>query len=253
MANVFLKYFRRFLGVEKLIFHQEQLMERNFRMEQEILSALKFNSTIADSKWFIYKSISPGDTAVDYAFFYTLYRVLSSIKPNNIIEFGLGQSSKMVHQYASYFDKHAITVEHDKEWVDFFLQDREGEYKVNIEMLDLETIEYKGEKSITYKNCKEVFKGQKFDLMIVDGPYGNIHGLKYSRPQIIELVQGNITEDFVIIVDDFGREGEKNTVNEVFDYFRQNGIDFVFHVFDKSSRKDHILITTPRLKFLTTI
>ena len=149
MANVFLKYFRRFLGVEKLIFHQEQLMERNFRMEQEILSALKFNSTIADSKWFIYKSISPGDTAVDYAFFYTLYRVLSSIKPNNIIEFGLGQSSKMVHQYASYFDKHAITVEHDKEWVDFFLQDREGEYKVNIEMLDLETIEYKGEKSIT--------------------------------------------------------------------------------------------------------
>lgn len=245
--NIFLKYFRRFLGVEKIKARQEQLI----RMEQELLYASTFNSSIADCKWFVYKGISPGGMAVDYAFFYTLYRVLSSIKPNNILEFGLGQSSKMVHQYASFFNKQAITVEHDKEWVDFFLQSKEGEYPINILKLDLETIEYKGTESLTYKNCLESFKGQRFDLILVDGPFGNMPGLKYSRPQIIDLVKANITDDFVIIVDDYDREGERNTVDEVFTSLKHQGIEYIYRVY--SSNKDHILITCPKWRFLTSL
>lgn len=248
MANVILKRIRKIIGVEKLQNRQEEI----FGMEREILSALKFNSTIAESQWLLHKSFSPGEAAVSYAFLYTLYRVLSSVKPKNILEFGLGQSSKMVHQYAHFYNAQAVTVEHDKEWVDFFLQSKEGDYPVEIKLLDLETIEIKGEKALSYKNCKDAFQGQKFDLIIVDGPFGFLPEYKkYSRPQIIELVQGSISDNFIIIVDDYNREGEKNTVNEVFRYFENNGIEYVFREY--KSNKSHMLITTPKLKFLTTL
>lgn len=55
---------------------------------------------------------------------------------------------------------------------------------------------------LSYKNCKETFNGQKFDMIIVDGPFGFLPEYnKYSRPQIIDHVQGNINNDFIIIVD----------------------------------------------------
>lgn len=248
MANPILKNIRRVIGVEKLKKRQEEI----FGMEQEILAALKFNNTVVESQWLLHKSFSPGEAAVSYAFLYTLYRVLSSVKPDKVLEFGLGQSSKMVHQYAHFFNKQAITVEHDKDWVDFFMQSKEGEYPVNVKMLDLETIEYKGERALSYKNCKDTFQGEKFDLIIVDGPFGYLPEFnKYSRPQIIDLVQGNISNDFIIIVDDYNRDGEKNTVNEVLDYFKKNNIDYVFREY--KSNKNHMLITTPKLKFLTSL
>lgn len=247
-GNCNIKKIRQVLGIEKLKTRQEEI----FGMEQEILSAIKFNSTIIESEWLMHKSFSPGESAVNYAFLYTLYRVLSSIKPDKILEFGLGQSSKMVHQYAHFFNKQAITVEHDKDWVDFFMQSKEGNYPVNVKLLDLEIIEYKGEKALSYKNCKDTFQGQKFDLIIVDGPFGFLPEYKkYSRPQIIELVQGNISDNFIIIVDDYNREGEKNTVNEVFRYFEENNIEYAFHEY--KSNKSHMLITTPKLKFLTSL
>ncbi len=250
--------FRKGLGIHRILDRVssssetiEQRLDRNYKLGQELLSAMKFNSTIADSKWFVNKSISPGDSAVNYAFFYTLYRVLSSIKPNNILEFGLGQSSKMVHQYAQFFDKKAITVEHDKDWVDFFLNGREGDYPVNIQMLDLEQIEYKGERALVYKDCKKAFTDQKFDLVIVDGPFGFTPDTVYSRLQILDIVQECIADDFVIIMDDFDRKGEKNTVQEIFDCFARNNIGIVSREY--VSVKNHILITTPRFHFLTTL
>src|SRR5690554_4093444 len=76
---------------------------RNNKIQSEILIAQKFNNTIVDSKWLQYKSFSPGGWAVDYSFLYTLYRVLNDKKYTKILEFGLGQSSKMIHQYGDFF------------------------------------------------------------------------------------------------------------------------------------------------------
>ena len=131
--NRLLYYIQKFLGTYQLRAYSE-----------EILKAQKFNSTTIGSQWFKYKSISPGGSAVDYAFFYTLYRTLCSKKPNKILEFGLGQSSKMVHQYADYYQTIAITVEHDPQWVEFFKKEKDGDYDINVKILDLEEIQYGG-------------------------------------------------------------------------------------------------------------
>ena len=120
----------------------------------EILKALSFNSTVADSAWLKYKSFSPGLWAADFGLLYTLYRALGSMKPRSIAEFGLGQSSKMVHQYAGYFQADAVTYEHDAEWVKFFNEGRDGDYPVQVELLELETIRYKDCETVTYKGLE---------------------------------------------------------------------------------------------------
>ena len=85
------------------------------------MKANLFRDTIQDSEWLRYKNFSPGGWAVDYGVLYTLYRVLNDMKPKNIIEFGLGQSSKMFHQYGAYYrDTKIITCEHNNDWISFF-------------------------------------------------------------------------------------------------------------------------------------
>ena len=214
----------------------------------EILKGLVFNSTIVDSKWLKYKSFSPGAWAADFGLLYTLYRVLNDVKPNNVLEFGLGQSSKMIHQYGDYFKKKVLTCEHDEEWIRFFEEGKEGDYYVNIKQLELENIIVNGIETLTYKNLMQEFGDEKYDLIIVDGPYGSDH---YSRPQIIELAKLCLCDTFCIIMDDTERVGERETIQEVMKVLDDKGIRYCTRVYYSS--KKHTLICSDNLKFLTSL
>jgi len=248
MINRLIFFLRSLKG---LINKQLSISERNTQLNEEILCAIKFNNTINGSNWFKFQGVSPGGSAVDYAFFYTLYRVLDVIMPNNILEFGLGQSSKMVHQYANFYQKKAITVEHDVSWISFFMGCKDGDYPICIQKLDLSNEQYKGHNILTYHNCFETFKDEIFDLIIVDGPFGFDPDTFYSRSQIIQLAQNCLEKNFVILIDDYDRMGEQNTVNEILQYFAMNKISYKTRVY--GSMKKHILITTSDWKFLTTL
>lgn len=224
---------------------------------KETYMAQKFNSTIVDSPWLKYRSISPGGFAVDYHFFYTLYRTLSAVKPKNILEFGLGQTSKMVHQYAGYYDKRAVSVEHDKDWISFFDEERDGDYPIHTKLFELETIKYNGYDTSVYKGSLDYFKGrgERFDFFLVDGPLRRNpvtqKEYKYVRAQIVDFVNYCLDDNFVILFDDYNYEGVRNTVNEVFKCLDKLGVNYVYRIYYSS--KAHIIITTPKHKFLTSL
>ena len=228
---------------------QEQLIGME-KQNAELLKASVFNSTIADSNWLKYKNFSPGGWAVDYAVLYTLYRVLNDMKPKSILEFGLGQSSKMIHQYVNYYKGiEAITCEHDAGWVDFFKEGLENRYNVNIKMLELEEIEYKGEKTLSYKNMDREFTDEKFDLIMLDGPFGSD---RYSRSQILNLARNNIQYGtFCIIMDDYERPGERETVAELINILGKKQVKYNWSIY--SGSKQHFLLCSENLKFLTTM
>ncbi len=222
---------------------------RVFNLEKELLCSQKFNNTIAGSKWFIHQDVSPGGFAIDYTFFYSLYRVLDSIRPQNIIEFGLGQSSKMIHQYADYYNVTAITIEHDKQWADFFKKCVDGKYQVNIKQLAIEEKDYKGEKIEVYKDCVEEFKNQKFDLVVIDGPI-NLDK-RYARIDVLSILENNLSENFIIMIDDYNAKSIKNTMQEVMNTLDILKVDYVYGVY--TGQKSHLLLTTPQNIFLTTL
>ena len=241
----------RICGTNYIVEQQRQLKENVdciSKFQWELYQATRFHDSIVDSQWLKYKSFSLGGWAADYGLMYTIFRTLNAMRPMNILEFGLGQTSKMVHQYAQFFGAQAITCEHDGKWVDFFNKSKDGDYFVNIQLMNLQTINYQGYDTLTYVSCKESFKNQRFNLIIVDGPFGSEH---FSRSQIIDLVNDNLSEQFCIIIDDYERNGEQETMNEVKNVLKTKGVSFCERVY--SAEKQHMLICSSDLEFLTTM
>lgn len=246
------RYVQKKLGISQLIAENKVLLEKQFHLiacQQETLKANLFRDTIQDSEWLRYKSFSPGGWAVDYGVLYTLFRVLNDMKPKNIIEFGLGQSSRLLHQYGAYYKNvKVVTCEHSFEWIDFFKAEINDKYPIDINLLGLENRNYNGVETLVYKGLADACKGEKYDMIMVDGPYGSD---RYSRSQLIDLVQENLAERFCIIMDDYGRSGEQETVEEVMKVLDEKQSPYLRAVYESS--KQHCLICSKDLGFLTTL
>lgn len=239
------------LRINKILEKQDKILRSQdniLRLQTETLYAQRFNNTIIDSHWLKYRSFSPGGWAVDYGLLYTLYRVLNGIKPKHILEFGLGQSSKMVHQYANYYQIEAVTCEHDNQWISFFNEGRDGDYNITIQKTELETITYKGMETLTYKDINKFMGEKKFDFILVDGPRGS---KQFSRSQIVDIARNNLSPSFCIIIDDTERRGEQETIQEVISVLESSGIQYCRREY--SASKKHTLICSPDHKFLTSL
>lgn len=144
------------------------------RQSDEITYAEIFKSTIEDSKWMTNKTFSPGRWAVGYQVLYVLYRILNEIRPQTILEIGLGQSTRMIAQYveASPEVYHRV-VEHDSSWIDFFSKQYALSPRSQIVQLDWDFINYNGAANVRcYRDFSAQFNDQRFDLILIDGPLG---------------------------------------------------------------------------------
>jgi len=252
MKKKILNFIRRIVGTVNL---ENELQIIKHKLNYEIKTALLFNNSINDCEWLKYKSFSPGSWACDYSCLYTLFRVLNDMRPKSILEFGLGQSSKLIHQYANFFNNvNAITCEHDIDWINFFKKHQDNNYNINMLQMELEEVFYKDKPTLTYKdfinelsNGKKGGGGDKYDFIFVDGPYGSDN---YSRSQVIHLIKNNLNESFCIVMDDYERKGEKETVQEVIDILNFEKKDFLYNVY--YGEKEHILLCSKDLRFLTT-
>lgn len=216
--------------------------------QDELLMANRFHDATNDSSWYLHRDIIPGGWAVDYGFCLTLFRVLNIMRPQQILECGLGQSSKLIHQYANAHHAKALTVEHDREWIDLMEKEINGKYPVSILQLDTETINYNGEKTLVYKDFEKHLASNHYDLLVIDGPYGSPH---FSRIQSVEVIKGHLADHFCIILDDTERLGEQETVSEIKHILDEKKIPYI--TADYSSSKRHTLICSADLKFLTTL
>jgi hypothetical protein len=216
---------------------------------QTISNAQLFRGIIEDSEWLKYKSFAPGGWAMDNAALYTLFRILNDVKPKNILEFGLGQSSKMIHQYATFTkNTTALTIEHDNDWIKFFCNGIPKDVNINIKQADAEIIKFYGYETFTYNNLNEIIRGY-YDLIVVDGPFGSEH---YSRTQIINIAKNGLPKQFCIFMDDTERHGERKTI-EMLCKILQN-IDKKFLVKNYTGEKNHhTIICSENLKFLTSL
>lgn len=132
-----------------------------------------FNSTIVGSNWYVNQAISPGRWAVGYEFLYVLYRTLDEIRPKSILELGLGQSTKLTSQYAGKEQINHIVVEHNPQWKTFFENgwDCLSKY-TKICISPLIEVNGIGNKYYEYQKIAEIVNNQKFNLILIDGPFG---------------------------------------------------------------------------------
>ena len=192
---------------------------------QEAVWASIFNNTISGSTWLLDKSFSPGRWAVTYGYLYVMYRYLDERKPKRVLDLGLGQSSKLLGQYAaSHEDVMHFVVEHDPEWIAFCENNFRFSDRSSVVRLDLDLVPFKGVQGVrVFHGFQDTFAGQKFDLISVDAPLGS--DMKhYSRTDILNLLPACLSEDFIIMIDDTQRSGEKHTIRELLSILDGSGI-----------------------------
>lgn len=244
----------RLLGISRILNSQKEILSKlnNIdRYQREIYYAELFHDTIKDSQWLLKKTISPTGASFNYASLYFLYRTLDKMRPTRILEFGLGQSSKLIHQYVNFYkDTYAVTYEHDVKWIDFFKKETEQIYDINVRVADLENVYYKQQLTLSYKGVCEELKGQKFDVILVDGPYGTEH---YSRSQIINIVPDCLNKSFCIMLHDSERKGEKETIFELTNILNKNEIKHVTSTIPHTKFQDMYVWCSEDLEYLFTI
>lgn len=227
----------------KIIENQKYIKLQN----NELIYANVFNSSISNSEWLKDKSFSLIKGASNYSFMYCLYYILDEIKPENILEFGLGQTSKMTTQYAKHFNKNLKIVDHNQEWIDVFSKNIDLNDKTKIYHKNLIDVEIEGVTSDKYESLEDITLNNKFDLIIIDGPIGVKR--KYPRTNILDLIPNNINPDnFIIILDDAERDGETNTANFIFKKLEENNVSYIKSY--KVGLKTQLVITSLQYEFL---
>lgn len=222
------------------------------RYASEAVWAAIFNNAISGSTWLKNTTFSPGRWAVGYPALYVMYRILNEARPKRILELGLGQSTRMIAQYAAaYEDVEHIVVEHDAEWIAFFKNDFALSERTKILQLDRELVPYKDAEAVrVFKGFQEAFTGQKFDFIFVDAPLAS-DMKQYARIDILSILPGCFSDSFAVMLDDSGRRGEQNTLMEIKSLFEESGVDFCQGRY--SGKKDCAVIASPNQRFLTTL
>lgn len=250
IANM-IKENKGLLASEEIASFYTSEIEMISRNTKELLWKNYFMDTVSGYDWYNVKSLSLGRWAVGYNYMYVLARILDSFRPNSILEMGLGQSSKMLGSYTSNHQNvvRYDVVEQDENWIEFFLKDNASVREaMTIHHREIALAELKEGQYYYYKDFNSVVEGKKYGLISIDGPWG---GAYLSRIDIIENVPKILEDDFVIILDDYERNGEKRMVDMLERQLEDNNIKFHRGIYEGA--KDVYLCVSEKWKFLVTL
>ncbi len=182
------------------------------KQNNELLYANIFRDSIQDSTWVNNKSFSPFQAAANYSLLYKLFKIYDIYQPKNILEFGLGQSTRLTAQYAAaHPDSTVLAIDDSKDWIEIYQKQLHKTKNLSIKHLTVGALKLGSinSKDAQYNGLEAEVGKTKYNLIIVDGPIGHLK--KYSRTNVLHLVP-NLAQDWVVIFDDAERSGEKNTI-----------------------------------------
>jgi hypothetical protein len=225
---------------------QKQIITQN----EELLWASIFHDSIRGKKGIENLPLNIGRWAGNYSFFYVLNRIMNDYQPKKIIEFGLGESSKFVSTYLDYhlLDSEHLIIEQDNNWKIIFENKFKLSARSSIQVLPLFKKNHKGFDYNGYENIENVVNS-KFDLYIIDGPFGSPN---YSRFDIVTLAEKlRSGDEFIIIIDDFDRNGEQETARELFSLFERKNLKIYSQVY--KGEKSVKVLGTEKYKYIISL
>ena len=93
--------------------------------------------------------------------------------------------------------------------------------------------------------------GHSAELILVDGPFGG-NGER-ARRDIMKILPDFLSPDFAIMVDDCGRKGEQNLVEELKDLLTKNEIHFSEGKYRAGAGQYVQVLASESWKFATTL
>lgn len=207
MINRIKSNIKKFIDVRiRLIKDQQRVNEQITFNYNQISKLFKEDSFIPFSAW----SISPS----------TILHILNDITINKrkcIIEFGSGSSTFFIAKLIKTLkcESTFYTIESDENWA--------NELKRQLEIYNLENhvtviyaplvevadnLSYNAQKTwYDLEKFKNLISTTKFDLIIVDGPYGG--STPFARYSAIPFLLDKLAENYTVFLDDINRNDER--------------------------------------------
>ncbi len=225
----------------------QNLQNKAHLQYQELNFADLLHDSTQNSPWLKDKNFALYGGAANYSFIYTLFRILDNIKPMHILEMGLGQTSMVTTQYIKNNKPEADLdiIENDQSWIKIYEPKLAKSQNIKLHQCDIEFFDYEGEQNRKYKELDKIAGDKKYNLIIVDGPFGGAQ--KLPRSNIVELVEHNLAQDFIIMFDDAERAGEQNTIAQTKAKLTSLGIKFGTQ--QRNALKSQILIFSKSCEF----
>ena len=217
----------------------------------EAVWAEVFHDAIKDCAWLKNTKFYPGRWAVGYPALYAIFRILENVKPQNILELGLGQSTRMIGQYAMQNKNITHTlIESSSEWVTFFKNEFELPSNTEIQILECEIKDFNGHQVRQYKDFDKIISGKKFDFICIDAPLGG--DMKdFARVDVAKNIPGILKDNFIILLDDCNRSGEHNTLEFMKTTLQNAGVAFVQgRVYGQKTTE---FLCSPQYNYITSI
>lgn len=240
-----------FKKIKKVVQENRRFHRKQINLLQELDWANVFHDSMRGVAWFESTPLNIGRWAGNYAFFYVLNRILKDCEPKNILELGLGESSKFISKYLdnTLAESHHTIIEQNKEWENLFSTKFSLNGRSKVHLCPTAHTIVKGHKVTAYQGIENVVKDKAYDLYIIDGPTGS---KRYSRYDVITITAGlKKNDEFIIIMDDTNRKGELETYHELVQSLKEKSIDVYTKRFQ--GNKELRLIVTAQYKFLTTV
>lgn len=182
-------------------------------------------------------------------FFLYFEQNINRFSAQGILEFGLGESTKFISTfiYAKNPACRHLVLEENEKWKNRYLLSNKITSASKIEICKLYEELVNGHTTFKYEGLDEKLK-DKFDLYIIDGPIGSKHFSRYDLTNIANSLEPG--DEFIIIIDDFQRIGEKETVKVMMEIFDNKTIK-VYQI-GFSGIKEILVLTTEKYKSIST-
>ena len=229
-----------------------QWHHRTHLQNMELEWAHVFHDSIRGKSWLQSLPLNVGRWAGNYSYFYVLCRLLNDYQPAKIIEFGVGESSKVVSAFLEnqLLESRHVILEEDEQWAaafaDRFTLGERSEVKL-LPIAEKQTAD--GVPYFGYAELETFVQSTKYDLYLVDGPKGSTHCSRYDIVIAMEAME--VGDEFVVLIDDHDRTGEQETAERLQQLLRDKGITiFTGQYIGNSSQ---IVIATAKYRFAATL
>lgn len=189
--------------LKKLLPDNEKQMPR-FRTKPALESVYQSIFQRDLERYGIEDDFYPIGSAANYSLLYLVLRICKEIKPRSVLDIGAGQTSMLWSRLAGSGAPKVLTVEHDPEW------SRVVQTRIEQPILLSPLREARaGEHRVLTYDWDEIRAHGPFDVIVCDGPHGTT---RWSRLGVINMLDETLPEDFVLVMDDAERAGERESV-----------------------------------------
>jgi len=160
----------------------------------------------------------PVKGAANYSLLYVVIRIVRELGPKSILELGAGETTRLLSALIDKGLTHNVdTIEGSEYWANRISN---AATNVNVIHAPLSERRFEGLSFVGY-DLKEI-EQKRYDLIIIDGPNGTAG---VSRASGLEVAAKCLSPEFIIVIDDAERLGERRMMRCLLRLLKVRGLN----------------------------